>query len=92
MSLRMLNEEVGYKRGRNRPTFFAIFACLAMAITHGLWLSCSGLPVPFCIDLAVSKCLEQKNLPFYPKIKRAVRKKKNQLFYASNGGTLFYGF
>ena len=66
----------GIKGGGTGLLFFAIFACLAMAITHGLWLSFSGLPVPFCIDLAVSKCLEQKNLPFYPKIKRAVRKRK----------------
>ena len=45
----------------------------AMAVRNA-WSFCDsyktyGFPVPFCIDLAVSKCLEQKNSPSYPKIK-----------------------
>ena len=56
-----------------------IFTCLAMAVCVvfllALYRTFSGLPVPFCIDLAVSKCLEQKKYTFYPKITRAVQKK-----------------
>ena len=56
-----------------------------------LYRTFSGLPVPFCIDFAISKCLEQKIHHSIHKTS-SPKKKIHQLFYASNGGMFFYDF
>ena len=64
--LPLLNEEAGYKKGRNSPFFCDFRASVKMAelvvFLLALYRTFSGLPVPFCIDLAVSKCLEQNSI------------------------------
>ena len=46
-----------------------------------LYRTFSGLPVHFCIDLAVSKCLEQKKYTILFKNKTSSPEKKNTTFF-----------
>ena len=49
------------RRGINSPTFARLAMAARVVFLLALYKTFSGVPVPFCIDLAVSsKCLEQK--------------------------------
>ena len=67
--------------GGGTSLYFVIFTCLAMAecvvFVLALYITFSGLPVPFCIDLAILKCLEQKQYSILSKILMSSPRKKN---------------